>query len=82
MSKPDILLSKYAFMLFIGFLVILLFSLYMSYLQLSAECSNPNDANKNKKKGINIGMLLLFVLVCSMTAQAINQSYTRINISK
>lgn len=80
MSKPDIILSKYVFVIFISFLVFLVISLIMIYLQLSAECSNPNyssNPSSKKNKGKNITILLFVILACSMTAQAINQSYTR-----
>jgi len=79
MSKPDIILSKIGFVIFIFFLVCLILSLIIVYFQLSGECNNPNYNNNkpNKNKGMNITILLFVILACSMTAQAINQSYTR-----
>ena len=80
MKQPDTILAKYAFLAFITFLVIFIFSIMMWVLSLSGRCSesDPEDQEKKKKKGNTIIYLMIFVLVCSMAAQAVNQSYTRI----
>jgi len=51
----------------------------MWVLNLGGQCvANAPKEEKKKKKGNTIIYLLVFVLVCSMAAQAVNQSYTRI----
>ena len=80
MRQPDTLIAKYFFLVFVGFLVFFIFSIMMWVLSLSGRCSNaaPKEEEKKKKKNNKIIYLLIFVLVCSMAAQAVNQSYTRI----
>ncbi len=79
MKQPDTLIAKYFFLILIGFLIFFIFSIFMWYLSLSGKCSNPQPKEENKKKKNNtIIFLMVFVLVCSMAAQAVNQSYTRI----
>lgn len=80
MKQPDTILAKYAFLAFITFLVIFIFSIMMWVLSLSGRCSesDPEDQEKKKKKGNTIIYLMIFVLVCSMAAQAVNQSYARV----
>ena len=77
MKQPDTLLAKYAFLGLIIFLTVLIFSIMMWVLQLSGQCSKSNKQQEKKKnKGNTIIYLLLFILICSMAAQAVNQSYT------
>jgi hypothetical protein len=80
MKQPDTLIAKYLFLFLIGFLVFFIFSVLMWYLNLSGQCSNPdsNDQNKENKKNNSILPWIIFVVVCSMAAQAVNQSYTKI----
>jgi cytosine/uracil/thiamine/allantoin permease len=80
MKQPDTLISKYLFLALVGFLVFFIFSIMMWILSLSGKCSisAPKEEEKKKKKNNKIIYLLIFVLVCSMAAQAVNQSYTRI----
>jgi hypothetical protein len=49
-------------------------------LSLSARCgkNKPVEEKEKKKKSNTFIYLMIFVLVCSMAAQAVNQSYTRI----
>jgi len=79
MKQPDTLIAKYYFLAFVGILIFFIFSVMMWVLHLGGECSvnNPQE-EKKKKKSNTIIYLLVFVLVCSMAAQAVNQSYTRI----
>jgi len=79
MKQPDTLIAKYFFLVFVGILIFFIFSVMMWVLHLGGECSvnNPQE-EKKKKKSNTIIYLLVFVLVCSMAAQAVNQSYTRI----
>jgi len=79
MRQPDTLIARYFFLVFVGFLVFFIFSIIMWVLSLSGKCSisAPKEEEK-KKKNNKIIYLLIFVLVCSMAAQAVNQSYTRI----
>jgi heme A synthase len=76
MKQPDTLLAKYAFLGLIIFLTVFIFSIMMWVLQLSGQCSKSDQQEKKKKKGNTIIHLLLFILICSMAAQAVNQSYT------
>ena len=80
MKQPDTLIAKYYFLAFVGILIFFIFSVLMWILHLGGECSvnNPQEEKKEKKKSNTIIYLLVFVLVCSMAAQAVNQSYTRI----
>jgi hypothetical protein len=80
MKQPDTLIAKYLFLGLVGFLIFFIFSVLMWYLNLSGQCSSPdsNDQDQGKKNNNTIIHLLIFVLVCSMAAQAVNQSYTRI----
>jgi hypothetical protein len=51
----------------------------MWVLNLGGQCARNNPGKEEKKKKSNtIIYLLIFVLVCSMAAQAVNQSYTKI----
>lgn len=79
MKQPDTIIAKYYFLAFVGILIFFLFSVLMWILHLGGECSvnNPKE-EKKKKKSNTIIYLMVFVLVCSMAAQAVNQSYTRI----
>jgi len=78
MKKPDTVFAKYLFLVIIIFLVIFIFSVILWILQLSGKCSTPNSQqeDKKKKKNTTIIYLFLFILICSMAAQAVNQSYT------
>jgi len=80
MKQPDTIIAKYYFLAFVGILIFFIFSVMMWVLHLGGECSvnNPQEEKKEKKKGNTIIYLFVFVLVCSMAAQAVNQSYTRI----
>jgi uncharacterized protein YpmS len=80
MKKPDTVIAKYYFLILIGFLIIFIFSIIMWILSLSGRCSSGASSEKEEKKKKNNTMiyLIIFVLVCSMAAQAVNQSYTRI----
>lgn len=79
MKQPDTLIAKYFFLVFIGFLVFFIFSIMMWVLNLGGQCSRSNPKKEEKKKKSNtIIHLMIFVLICSMAAQAVNQSYTRI----
>jgi hypothetical protein len=81
MKQPDTLIAKYYFLAFVGILIFFIFSVMMWVLRLGGECTvdNPVEEKKEKKKKSNtIIYLLVFVLVCSMAAQAVNQSYTKI----
>ena len=79
MKQPDTLIAKYFFLVFIGILIFFIFSIMMWVLHLGGECAvNNPEEEKKKKKSNTIIYLLVFVLVCSMAAQAVNQSYTRI----
>jgi hypothetical protein len=80
MKKPDTVIAKYFFLILIGFLIIFIFSIIMWILNLSGRCSSGASSEKEEKKKKNNTMiyLIIFVLVCSMAAQAVNQSYTRI----
>jgi hypothetical protein len=76
-KQPDTVLAKYAFLGLIVFLTVFIFSLMMWVLQLSGRCSKSGQQQeKKKKKGNTIIYLFLFILICSMAAQAVNQSYT------
>jgi hypothetical protein len=81
MKQPDTIIAKYLFLIFIGIIIFIIFSMAMWILNLSGRCSGLTpkiEDKKGKKKNNTIIYLLIFVLVCSMTAQAVNQSYTRI----
>jgi hypothetical protein len=79
MKKPDTLIAKYYFLFLIGFLIFFFFSVMMWILNLSGRCgSNEPKQKEKKKKSKTFIYFLIFVLVCSMAAQAVNQSYTRI----
>ena len=79
MKQPDTLIAKYYFLAFVGILIFFIFSVMMWVLHLGGECTSVNPKEeKEKKKSNTIIHLLIFVLVCSMAAQAVNQSYTRI----
>lgn len=79
MKKPDTLIAKYYFLAFVGILIILIFSILMWILKLSGQCSSGGEPSKKEKKKKNtIIYLIIIVLICSMAAQAVNQSYTRI----
>ena len=79
MKQPDTIIAKYYFLALIGFLIFLIFSIMMWVLNLGGQCaSNAPKEEKKKKKGNTIIYLMIFVLVCSMAAQAVNQSYTKI----
>ena len=78
MKQPDTLIAKYYFLAFVGILIFFIFSVSMWVLHLGGECSVNNPKKEEKKKSNTIIHLLIFVLVCSMAAQAVNQSYTRI----
>ena len=79
MKQPDTLIAKYFFLVFVGILIFFIFSVMMWVLNLGGQCvANAPKEEKKKKKGNTIIYLLVFVLVCSMAAQAVNQSYTRI----
>ena len=79
MKQPDTLIAKYYFLAFIGILIFFIFSIMMWVLNLGGQC-NPNapKEEEDKKKNNTIIYFLIFVLVCSMAAQAVNQSYTKI----
>ena len=79
MKKPDTLIATYSFLILIAFLIIFIFSILMWILSLSGLCSiskPPKELKKEKKKKNTIIYLIIFVLVCSMAAQAVNQSLT------
>ena len=79
MKQPDTLIAKYYFLAFIGILILFIFSVMMWVLNLGGQCTSQNPKEEKKKKKSNtIIHLMIFVLVCSMAAQAVNQSYTRI----
>lgn len=80
MKKPDTLVAQYTFLVFVGILIFFVFSVMMWVLNLGGRCSSGSKPKKEEKKKRNntIIYLLVFVLVCSMAAQAVNQSYTRI----
>lgn len=79
MKQPDTIIAKYYFLALVGFLIFMIFSIMMWILKLSGRCSSSNPKKEEKKKKSNtIIYLMIFVLVCSMAAQAVNQSYTRI----
>ncbi len=80
MKQPDTVLANYFFLFFIGILILIIFSMAMWILNLSGRCSGltPKVEDKKKKKNNTIIYLLIFVLVCSMAAQAVNQSYQSI----
>ena len=81
MKQPDTLIAKYYFLAFIGILIFFIFSVMMWVLNLGGECTSQNpkeEKEKKKKKSNTIIHLMIFVLVCSMAAQAVNQSYTKI----
>ncbi len=78
MKKPDTVLAKYFFLVFVGLLVFILFSITMWILNLSGRCAAGEEPKEEKKNKNIIISLLLFVLICSFAAQAVNQSYTRI----
>jgi len=77
MKKPDTVLAKYFFLVFVGLLIFILFSIAMWILNLSGRCATGEPKEEKKKKNTII-YLLIFVLLCSFAAQAVNQSYTRI----
>lgn len=80
MKKPDTLVAQYTFLVFVGILIFFVFSVMMWVLNLGGRCSSAKEVKKEEKKKRNNTFiyLLVFVLVCSMAAQAVNQSYTRI----
>jgi len=79
MKQPDTLIAKYYFLAFIGILILFIFSVMMWVLNLGGQCTSQNPKEeKEKKKSNTIIHLMIFVLVCSMAAQAVNQSYTKI----
>ena len=79
MKQPDTLIAKYYFLAFIGILILFIFSVMMWVLNLGGQCTSQNPKEEKKKKKSNtIIHLMIFVLVCSMAAQAVNQSYTKI----
>jgi cytosine/uracil/thiamine/allantoin permease len=79
MKQPDTLIAKYYFLAFIGILILFIFSVMMWVLNLGGQCTSQNpEEKKEKKKSNTIIHLMIFVLVCSMAAQAVNQSYTKI----
>jgi len=79
MKQPDTLIAKYYFLAFIGILIFFIFSVMMWVLNLGGQCTSQNPKEEKKKKKSNtIIHLMIFVLVCSMAAQAVNQSYTKI----
>ena len=79
MKKADTIIAKYYFLAFIGILIFFIFSVMMWVLNLGGQCvANAPKEEKKKKKSNTIIHLLIFVLVCSMAAQAVNQSYTKI----
>jgi hypothetical protein len=80
MKQPDTLIAKYYFLAFVGILIFFIFSVSMWVLHLGGECTttNPKEEKKEKKKSNTIIHLLIFVLICSMAAQAVNQSYRKI----
>jgi len=79
MKQPDTLIAKYYFLAFIGILIFFIFSVMMWVLNLGGQCTSQNPKEeKEKKKSNTIIHLMIFVLVCSMAAQAVNQSYTKI----
>ena len=79
MKQPDILIAKYYFLAFIGILIFFIFAVMMWVLSLSGRCSvaaqKDIQDDKKKKKDLTIVYLLVFVVVCSMAAHAVNQSY-------
>ena len=79
MKQPDTLIAKYYFLALVGLLIFFIFSVMMWVLNLGGQCTSQNPKEEKKKKKSNtIIHLMIFVLVCSMAAQAVNQSYTRI----
>lgn len=79
MKQPDTLIAKYFFLVFVGLLIFFIFSIMMWVLNLGGQCARNNPGKEEKKKKSNtIIHLMIFVLVCSMAAQAVNQSYTKI----
>lgn len=79
MKQPDTIIAKYYFLAFVGILIFFIFSVMMWVLNLGGQCvANAPKEEKKKKKSNTIIHLMIFVLVCSMAAQAVNQSYTRI----
>jgi cytosine/uracil/thiamine/allantoin permease len=79
MKQPDTIIAKYYFLVLVGFLIFMIFSIMMWVLNLGGQCAaNAPKEEKKKKKSKTIIHLMIFVLVCSMAAQAVNQSYTRI----
>ena len=78
MKQPDTLIAKYYFLAFVGILIFFIFSVSMWVLHLGGECNSTNPKKEEKKKSNTIIHLLIFVLVCSMAAQAVNQSYRKI----
>jgi cytosine/uracil/thiamine/allantoin permease len=79
MKQPDTIIAKYYFLALVGFLIFFIFSIMMWILNLGGQCSSSTPKEEKKKKKSNtIIYLMIFVLVCSMAAQAVNQSYTRI----
>jgi hypothetical protein len=80
MKKPDTLVAQYSFLVFVGILIFFIFSVIMWVLNLGGRCSSGSQPKKEEKKKRNntIVYLLVFVLVCSMAAQAVNQSYRKI----
>jgi cytosine/uracil/thiamine/allantoin permease len=80
MKKPDTIIAKFYFLFLIGLLIFFFFSIMMWILNLSGKCgiNKPKEEKEKKKKSKTFIYLLIFVLVCSMAAQAVNQSYTRI----
>ena len=82
MKQPDTVLAKYLFLVFVVFLVIFTFSVSMWVLNLSGSCYRPikQQENKKNKSYIAIIILLLFIIVCSMAAQAVDQSYQKVRL--
>ena len=79
MKQPDTIIAKYYFLAFVGILIFFIFSVMMWVLNLGGQCTSQNPKEEKKKKKSNtIIHLMIFVLVCSMAAQAVNQSYTKI----
>ena len=78
MKQPDTIIAKYYFLAFVGILIFFIFSVMMWVLNLGGQCAVNAPKEEKKKKSNTIIHLMIFVLVCSMAAQAVNQSYTRI----
>jgi cytosine/uracil/thiamine/allantoin permease len=81
MKKPDTLIAKYYFLFLVGFLIFFFFSVMIWILSLSGRCGKNEpvaEKEEKKKKSNTFIYLMISVLVCSMAAQAVNQSYTRI----